>query len=251
MRFEGKVVVITGAGSGIGRAMAILFAAEGAKLVAGDIDAARLDDLVVAVKSAGGEITTVQGNVAVAADVEQLIDTAPNVYDRLDVLCNNAGIMDRVTPVTELTDELWRRVLGINLDGPMFGCRRALPIMLAQGSGVIVNIASVAGLIGGVAGAAYTTAKHGLVGLTKNIAWQYANKGIRCVAICPGGVETNIGLGGEPNAFGWERMQPLLMSGIRIGKPEEIAQVALFLASDAASYVNGAIIPVEGGWLAG
>jgi NAD(P)-dependent dehydrogenase (short-subunit alcohol dehydrogenase family) len=251
MRFQDKVVVVTGAGSGIGRAMTMQFAAEGAKVVAGDIDAGRLDDLTAVVRAAAGEITTVPGNVAVAAEVERLVDTAVTVYGRLDILCNNAGIMDRVTPVTELTDELWRRVLGVNLDGPMFASRRALPIMAAQGKGVIINTASAAGLTGGIAGAAYTTSKHGVVGLTKNIAWQYATQGIRCVAICPGAVETNIGLGGEPNAFGWERMQPLLASSLRASKPEEIAEVALFLASDAASFVNGAIIPVDGGWLAG
>jgi NAD(P)-dependent dehydrogenase (short-subunit alcohol dehydrogenase family) len=134
----------------------------------------------------------------------------------------------------------------------MFACRRALPIMMAQGSGVIINTASAAGLTGGAAGAAYTTSKHALVGLTKNIAWQYATSGIRCVAVCPGGVETNIGWGGgEPSAFGWERMQPLVAAIDRAAKPEEIAHVALFLASDEASFVNGAIIPVDGGWLAG
>ena len=251
MKLEGKVVVVTGAASGIGRAIARLFAAEGARIVAGDIDSARLESLVQEVRGTGGTIEGLAGNVAVVAEAEALIAAALKAHGRIDVLVNNAGIMDRVTPTAEVSDELWRRVLGVNLDGPMFTSRRVLPGMVAQGGGVIVNIASVGGLRGGVSGAAYTTSKHGLIGLTKSIAWQYATKGVRCVAVCPGGVETAIGLGGEANVLGWERMQPLLPSTIRTAKPEEIARVALFLASDDASFVNGAVLVADAGWMAG
>jgi NAD(P)-dependent dehydrogenase (short-subunit alcohol dehydrogenase family) len=251
MKLEGKVAVVTGAASGIGRAIARLFAAEGARVVAGDIDPARLEALVQEVRGAGGTIEGVAGNIAVVAEAEALVDAALKAHGRVDVLVNNAGIMDRVTPVAEVEDELWRRVLGVNLDGPMFTSRRALPGMVAQGGGVIINIASVGGLRGGVSGAAYATSKHGLIGLTRSVAWQYATKGVRCVAICPGGVETAIGLGGEANALGWERMQPLLPSNIRSAKPEEIARVALFLASDDASFVNGAVLVADAGWTAG
>jgi NAD(P)-dependent dehydrogenase (short-subunit alcohol dehydrogenase family) len=251
MRFKDKVVVITGAGSGIGRAMVTLFSAEGAKIVAGEVVADRLESLLNDVRATGGEITGVLGSVAVVADAERLIDMATSCYGRIDVLCNNAGIMDAVTPVAELSDELWRRVLGVNLDGAMFTSRRALPIMVKQGGGVILNTASVAAIRGGVAGAAYTTSKHALIGLTKSIAWQYATKGVRCAAILPGGVETAIGLGGEPNATGWGRMEPLLASSLRAAKPEEIARVALFLASEDASFVNGVALVADGGWTAG
>ncbi len=251
MKLEGKVAVVTGGASGIGRAIVRLFAAEGARIVVGDINAVQLEALVQEVRGAGGPIEGVAGNIATVAEAEALVDAALKAHGRVDVLVNNAGIMDRVTPVAELSDELWRRVLGVNLDGPMFTSRRALPGMIAQGSGAILNIASVGGLRGGVSGAAYAASKHALIGLTRSIAWQYATRGVRCVAICPGGVETAIGLGGEASALGWERMQPLLPSSVRSAKPEEIARVALFLVSDDASIVNGATLVADAGWMAG
>ncbi|HWA08508.1 MAG TPA: SDR family NAD(P)-dependent oxidoreductase [Opitutaceae bacterium] len=250
MQFKDQVIVITGAGAGIGRATAIHFAEAGARVIAGDIDADRLESLRVALREHKLEIICVPGDVARAGDAARLVETAIQAYGRVDVLCNNAGVMDGFTSVGSLTDALWRRVLGVNLDGPMFTCRAALPRMISAGRGVIVNVASVAGLVGGVAGAAYTTSKHGLIGLTRNIAWQYATRGIRCVAVCPGGVTTSIDVS-HSDDVGWERAQVASGSSVRVAAPEEIARVILFLASSEASFVNGAAIPVDGGWLAG
>ncbi len=149
MQLQGKVAVITGAGSGMGRAMAIRFAAEGAQIVAGDWNVARLDEAVATIQSSGGAIVGAQGNIADKATAEHLIDLAISTYGRVDVLCNNAGVMDYMQGVGELSDDIWRRVLSINLDGPMFTSRRAIPHMIAQGGGSIINIASTAGISGG------------------------------------------------------------------------------------------------------
>jgi NAD(P)-dependent dehydrogenase (short-subunit alcohol dehydrogenase family) len=253
MRLEGKIAVITGAGSGMGRAMANLFAKEGAKIVVGEWNEKTLAEVVDEVRAAGGEITGVQGNIAVRAQAEAIVDTAVNKYGRLDILVNNAGVMDVNQGVGELTDEMWERVLGINLNGTMFLTRRAVPVMVNQGGGSIINISSIAALGGAAAGAAYTTSKHAIVGLTKNTAWIYQPKGIRCNAICPGGVETNI-----MQSVDMTKMDPT--GSARLGvyyptmpaslKPMDIAYLALFLASDESRMINGAIIPADAGWRA-
>jgi NAD(P)-dependent dehydrogenase (short-subunit alcohol dehydrogenase family) len=253
MRLEGKVVVITGAGSGMGRSMANLFAAEGAKVVAADWHQGSLDEVVAEVKAAAGEITGVQGNVAVKEECERLIDTAVTSYGGLDVLCNNAGVMDLFQGVAELDDTIWERVMSINVDGPMYLTRKAVPLMIARGGGSVVNTASAAGIGGGAAGAAYTVSKHALVGLTRSTAYRYALDGIRCNAMACGGVETNImqsvdatkmDQAGAARYAGFQGLIPAYL------KPLEIAQLALFLASDEAKHVNGAIIPIDGGWTA-
>src|SRR5207253_3426661 len=235
MRLQGKVAVITGAGSGMGLAMATRFAAEGARVVAGDWNAQRLDAAVASIQASGGTIVGAQGNIADQATAEHLIDLALSTYGHLDVLCNNAGVMDYMQGVGELSDDIWRRVLSINLDGPMFTSRRALGHMLTQGAGSIINVASTAGIHGGAAGAAYTASKHALVGLTRNTAWMYASKGIRCNAICPGGTATNIAetmpadrmdAAGSARAGAYAALIPAFLD------PGDIADLALFLASD-------------------
>ncbi len=253
MRLEGKVVVVTGAGSGMGRAMVNLFAAEGAKVVAAEWHAETLRQVVDEVVAAGGVVVGVEGNVASEADCDRIIDTAIEAYGRLDVLCNNAGVMDTNQAVGELTNEMWERVLGINLNGPMFLSRRAVPIMVAQGGGSIINTDSMAGIGGGAAGVAYTASKHGLVGLTKNTAFVYGPEGVRCNAIAAGAVETNIMASVDPT-----KMDP--KASARYGtwyaaipgqlKATDIAQLALFLASDDSKMINGAIIPADAGWSA-
>ncbi len=262
MRLAGRTAIITGAGSGMGRAMAELFVAEGANVVASDVVKERVEAVVQAItaagggptggpaggKATGGQVAGVVADVSKVADVNRMVDEALSRFGTVDVLVNNAGIMDRMLPVDEVDDEVWERVLGVNLTGPFLTCRRVLPHMVERGKGVIINVASIGGLEGGRAGAAYTTSKHGLVGLTKNIAWAYLEKGIRAVAICPGAVETAIGVGGVPSQAGMARAQKGMVTMPRVGKPEEIARVALFLASDEASYVNGATVTVDGGW---
>lgn len=253
MKLQDKVTVITGAGSGMGKEMALLFGREGAKLVLADISQATLDEVVAEVKNNGGQAVGVIANVAKEEDVQNMIDTAVNTYGSLDVLVNNAGIMDKMTPVTDLTDELWERVIAVNTTGPMRAIRKALPIMMEKGKGVIVNTASVGGLYGSRAGAAYTASKHAVVGLTKNIGFQYADAGIRCNAIAPGGVETNImSDAGDMNMESRGLKKAMSGTGMnpRSGHPSEIAKVALFLASDDSSFVNGTVITADAGWTA-
>jgi NAD(P)-dependent dehydrogenase (short-subunit alcohol dehydrogenase family) len=253
MRLQGKIAVITGAGSGMGRAMANLFAAEGASVVAADWHAETLEEVVAEVTAAGGTITGVQGNVALEADCVKIIDTAMYAYGRLDTLCNNAGVMDTDQGVADLTNEMWERVMGVDLNGPMFLSRRAVPIMVRQGGGSIVNVASTAGLGGGAAGAAYTVSKHALIGLTRSTAFIYTQDGVRCNAIAAGAVKTNImqsidlsKLDPKGSArFGtWYAAIPAQLEAI------DIAYLALFLASDESKGINGAIIPADAGWSA-
>lgn len=250
MKLKEKVAVITGAGSGMGKEMAKLFAAEGAAVVAADLVPAGVEQVVAEIREAGGTALAMVVDVSKVEAVEEMIDTAVSRFGRLDVLINNAGIMDKVTPVADVTDELWNRVLGVNLNGPFYACRKAIPIMLKQGGGTIINTASVAGVRGGAAGAAYTSSKHALVGLTKNIAGFYAKDGIRCNAICPGGVATAIGLGGQPHEVGLGRLMKMAETSPRTADPKEIATVALFLASADSSFVNGLALVADGGWTA-
>lgn len=250
MKLRDKVAVITGAGSGMGRAIATLFAAEGAKVVAADLVPTGIEQVVQEITAAGGTATAVVANVSKVQDVEAMIDTAVTQYGRLDILVNNAGIMDRVLPVAECTDEVWDRVMSVNLNGTFYACRKAVPIMVEQGGGNIINIASIGGVRGGVAGAAYTTSKHGVLGLTKNVASYYTNQGIRCNAICPGGVSTAIGLGGQPHPAALERLMKVAETSPRTAEPEEIATVALFLGASDSSFVNGIALIADGGWTA-
>jgi NAD(P)-dependent dehydrogenase (short-subunit alcohol dehydrogenase family) len=253
MRLEGKVALITGAGSGMGRAMANLFAAEGAKIVAAEWNAETLKEVVGEVAAAGGDITGVQGNVALEADCMKIVEAAVATYGRLDVLCNNAGVMDVNQGVAELTNEMWERVIGINLNGPMYLSRLAVRIMVRQGGGSIVNTDSMAGIGGGAAGAAYTVSKHGLVGLTRNTAFVYTRDGVRCNAIAAGAVETNIMQSVDPTKMdpkGSARFQTWYAAIPGQLKATDIAQLALFLASDESKMINGAIIPADAGWSA-
>lgn len=251
MRLNGKVAVVTGAASGMGKAIAELYASEGAKVVVADLRLEPAQAVVDGITAAGGTAIAVAANVINEEDVAKMIDTAVQEYGTLDILVNNAGIMDNFVPAAEITDELWDRVFAINTTGPMRTTRKALPIFLEKKSGVIVNIASAGGLQGSRAGAAYTASKHAVVGFTKNVGFQYAKLGIRCNAIAPGGVNTNIGTSiNEPNAFGMERAMVGMALNPRGGEPIEIAKVALFLASDDAGFVNGTVVTADAGWTA-
>ncbi|MCR8642904.1 SDR family oxidoreductase [Paenibacillus sp. N1-5-1-14] len=251
MRLSGKVAVVTGAASGMGKAIAELYASEGAKVAVSDLCVEAAQIVVDGIIASGGTAFAISANVAKEEDVQALIDTTVAQYGTVDILVNNAGIMDNFVPAGDLTDELWERVFAINTTGPMRTIRKVIPIFLEQQSGVIVNIASAGGLMGSRAGAAYTAAKHAVVGLTKNVGFQYAPKGIRCNAIAPGGVSTNIGTTiTSPNPFGMERAMAGIQLNPRAGEPEEIAKVALFLASDDASFVNATVVTADAGWTA-
>lgn len=251
MRIEGKVAIVTGAASGIGRATAEVFAKQGAKVVVADINLADAEKVAAGITESGGEAIAVKADVANARDIEAMIALAVSEYETLDILVNNAGIMDNFEPAGDIEDAKWERVFSVNTDGVMLGTREALKIFREKKKGSIINISSIGGLYGSRAGAAYTASKHAVNGFTKNTGYMYANEGIRCNAIAPGAVETNIGSTMTAiNEFGMGRMQPGMALNPRMGQPEEIAQVALFLASDEASFVNGAVIVADGGWTA-
>jgi NAD(P)-dependent dehydrogenase (short-subunit alcohol dehydrogenase family) len=249
MRLNDKIAVVTGAGSGMGKSIAIVYAKEGARVVVSDINEASANATVDEIKSNGGEAIAVLANVAKEEDIQNLIDTTVNTYGTLDILVNNAGIMDNFEPAGDIKDELWERIFAVNTTSVMRATRKVLPIFLEKQQGVIINIASNGGLQGARAGAAYTASKHAVVGFTKNTGFMYAQKGIRCNAIAPGSIETNIVSSmTKINEFGMGRIRPGLGINPRLGQPEEIAKVALFLASDDSSFVNGTVITVDGGW---
>jgi NAD(P)-dependent dehydrogenase (short-subunit alcohol dehydrogenase family) len=251
-RHQGRVAVVTGAGSGIGQALAARLAAEGAAVVGCDVNQAGLEATLATVREGGNDATMVPGDVSSQADVDRLVSEAVERHGRVDLLANVAGIMDWFLPAHEVDDETWGRVMAVNLNGPMMLCRKVLPGMLEQGAGAIVNVASVAGLRGGGAGIAYTASKHALVGMTRSIAWTYRGDGIRCNAVCPGGVQTNIGTTAAPRSqWAFERLGKSLAMAERMADPDEIAALLSWLGSDEAANVNGAVVTADGGWTAG
>ncbi|MER5448659.1 SDR family NAD(P)-dependent oxidoreductase [Streptomyces sp. NPDC002764] len=249
-QFDGRGVIVTGAGSGIGRAAALAFAAQGARVLAADIDAKGADGVVREIEAAGGTAVAVVGDLGEQSVVDEVVRTAVESFGSVDVLVNNAGIMDRMSALADVTDAEWERVLRVNLTAPFLLTRAVLPHMLAAGGGAIVNTASEAGLRGSAAGAAYTASKHGVVGLTKSLAVMYRRQGIRANAIAPGGTATGIVVDADQAAHGPAALGPHFVNLGRVARPEEQAAAILFLASDAASDINGVILPVDDGWSA-
>ncbi|MDX3659882.1 SDR family oxidoreductase [Streptomyces sp. ID05-26A] len=250
--FEGSTVVVTGAGSGIGKAAALRFAGEGANVVVAEIneDSARV--AVAEIEAAQGKAVAVVGDLSDPAVVGRVVSVAVETFGGVDVLVNNAAVMDRMSAPADVSDEEWERVLRVNLTAPFLLTRAVLPLMLAKGKGAIVNTASEAALRGSAAGTAYTVSKHGIVGLTKSLAVMYRDAGIRANAIAPGGTLTGIGTGldVDPAARGPQVVGRYAHNFGRVAEADEQAAAIVFLASDAASNINGAVLPVDNGWAA-
>jgi NAD(P)-dependent dehydrogenase (short-subunit alcohol dehydrogenase family) len=252
MKLAGKVAVVTGAASGIGRATALLFAAEGAAVVAADLNETGGAAVVAAIRERGGRAESVRANVAEAADVRAMIDRAVGAFGGLDVLFNNAGIA-AFKGVEETTEEEWDRVLGVNLRGVWLGIKHAAPAMRARGGGSIINTASVHGMATQSGIAAYAASKHGVIGLTRAAALDLAKDKIRVNCIQPGAIDTPL-MRANMSAVGDEEEEVRKIGAAepigRVGQPEEIAQMALWLASDDSSFATGAPFAVDGGLLA-
>ncbi len=243
----GKVALITGGGSGIGRASALTFAREGAKVVVADVAVEGGEETVQLIQQRGGEAIFVKADVARAAEVETLVARAVQTYGRLDCAHNNAGIEGAAATTVDYAEDAWERVLAINLKGVWLCMKYEIPHMLKQGGGAIVNTASTAGLVGYRGGSAYVASKHGVVGLTKTAALEYAKPGVRVNAVCPGAIDTPMMgrlTGHRPQQA--ERMAAAEPVG-RMGQPEEIAEAVVWLCSEAASFVTGHAMAVDGG----
>ncbi len=241
-RFKGKTVIVTGAGSGIGRATASRVAREGGHVIAVDISQERLDDFRSSLPDS--DITIVTADITDDAGVKNIVAAAG---DTIDALANVAGIMDNMTPLHEMSDEIWNRVMAVNLLGMMKLSRAVLPRMLAKNRGSIVNVGSEASLRGSAAGAAYTTSKHAVVGLSKSMAFMYGQSGIRTNVVAPGGVATNIEARFE-SALGEERVNSALATIPLPVNGDALAASITFLLSDDGVNLNGVVLPSDGGW---
>ncbi len=253
MRLKGKSAVVTGASSGMGREIAYYFAKEGANVLAVARRAERLNQLAEDTKDFEGKVVVYSADVTDKNKVEGMIDEAVKQFGKLDILVNNAGIMDDMSGVADVSDEVFDKVFDVNVKSVLFAMRKAVKYFEEIGGGNIINVASIGGLHGGIAGSAYTASKHAVIGLTKNTGFMYAKKNIRCNAICPGGIETEIGNSEfmkNINQEGAARTSLGLALNPRYGTPNEIASVAVFLASDDSAFVNGQCIQVDGGWTA-
>ena len=249
-QFRGKVALVTGASSGIGRATALAFAREGARVVVSDVNSEGGEETVSKIENAGGQSIFVHADVSHSAEVETLINKAVETYGRLDCAHNNAGIGGVSVPTHEYPEDVWDRIVDINLKGVWLCQKYEIVQMLKQGSGTIVNTASVAGLIADGAGAGYIASKHGVVGLTKKAALEYARAGIRVNAVCPGVIRTPM----VESVFARNPEKESQIAAAhpagRLGNPEEVAETVVWLCSDAASFVTGHSMVVDGGYVA-
>jgi NAD(P)-dependent dehydrogenase (short-subunit alcohol dehydrogenase family) len=249
-RLAGKVALVTGGSSGIGRATALIFAREGAKVVVADVGVEGGEETVRLIQATGGEAVFTKTDVSKSAEVEAMVKKAVDAYGRLDCAFNNAGIEGALQPTNEYDDSVWDRVLSINLKGVWLSLRAEIRQMLSQGGGAIVNTASAAGLVGIQGMSAYVAAKHGVNGLTKTAALEYAKSGIRVNAVCPGAIRTPMFERGVRDNPGIEEQIVAAEPIGRMAAPEEVGEAVVWLCSDAASFVTGLPMAVDGGWVA-
>lgn len=248
MKLENKVAIITGSTRGIGRATANLFAAEGAKVVVVGTNTELGENCVAEIKADGGEAIFCKTDVTSEESLTELVKTALDTYGRIDILVNNAGVGGSTANMNDITMDEWNKVLATNLTAPFVLCKKVIPIMEEQGGGAIVNIASIASTGAGRGGLAYTSAKHGLLGLTRQMSMDHGRTGVRINAVLPGPIETDmiarvLAIPQHPVC-----MKIKMSPAARAGRPEEVAQAAAFLASDEASFIHGAALAVDGGY---
>jgi NAD(P)-dependent dehydrogenase (short-subunit alcohol dehydrogenase family) len=262
MNLADRMAVVTGAGSGIGRAIAVMLAARGACVAAVDLDGTAAEETVRTIAASGGRAAGFQADTSVAADIDRAVTGAVSRLGPLEIMVNNAGILDGYFNADEMSEAVWRRVIDIDLTGVFLGCKRALQEMLPRGRGRIVNMASVAGLNGTGGGAAYVAAKHGVVGLTRQMAVVYSARGITVNAICPGPILTGLrqhsqgilgpgvpDMSGRGIAVSEEQVRAVVPAGRR-GTADDVASAVCYLAGDEAGYITGHTMVVDGGWRA-
>ncbi|MBP3398538.1 MAG: glucose 1-dehydrogenase [Erysipelotrichaceae bacterium] len=252
MRLEGKSIVVTGASAGMGKAIVETFVKQGANVVAVARRKERLEALVESLKDAPGKVVAFAGDISKREDNEAMIDLAVAEFGKLDVLVNNAGVMDSMEPMGHVKDEKYEWVMNVNVYGPMCAMRKAVNVFLEQGNGGnIINVASV-GAQRSCAGAVYCASKAALVAMSKNTSFMYNPQKIRVNVIAPGGIATEIASSmGMPDMDGYNRTKLVMATAPAMGEAQDIADAALFLASDESKYVNGDVLVVDGGWIAG
>ena len=249
-RLQNKVVIVTGGGSGIGRASALCFSEEGAKVVIGDVSIAGGEQTVRLIKEAGGDAIFVRCDVSVLEDAKAMVEKATDAYGRLNCAFNNAGIEGVNAPVADYPDEVWDKAIGVNLMGVYHCMKYEIAAMLKGGGGSIVNNSSILGMVGFPNASAYVASKHGVLGLTKTAALEYATQNIRVNAVCPGFIETPmLERGGITTQPAVKKYITDLHPMKRMGKPEEIAESVVWLFTDAASFVTGSALMIDGGYL--
>ena len=249
MRLKSKVAIVTGAGSGIGEATALTFAKEGARVTVADVVDSAGNDTVEQIRAAGGDAKYVHTDVTSASDIQGMVSTTISNYGKLDVLFNNAGIAMRLA-VADLPEDDWDRCIDINLKGAYLGSKYAIPAMIANGGGSIINTASIYGIVGGPNRAAYVASKGGVVNLTRGMALDYAETNIRVNCICPGYTDTPIIQNIVETPAKYKALADQHPLG-RLAKPLDIAYGALYLASDESAFVTGIALPIDGGYTAG